>query len=105
MNTNSVPRVKEIQVQKAIIVIMADGKTHTNAQLKQRLKTMLPLSDFDRERANCRPNEEKWEELVNNALSQSRGSSLISKKIVKTVSHGHHKLTPWALEKKREKLR
>ena len=104
MDTVTEPRVTEKQVQKAIVILMADGKTYTNAQLKQRLKDVLPLSGLDIARANHRPNEEKWEELVNNALSPSRNSSLISKGFVQTVSRGHHKLTPEALNWTRKKL-
>ena len=70
----------------------SDGKPWTNGQLKSALKANLPLSPADRERANHRPNEEKWEELVNNALSPSRGNSLYGKDLIENVDRGVHRL-------------
>ncbi len=85
-------RVTESEVQQAILKLLADGKSWTNGQLKSALKAILPLSPADRERANHRPNEEKWEELVNNALSPSRGNSLYGKDLIENVDRGVHRL-------------
>ena len=85
-------RVTESEVQQAILKLLADGKPWTNGQLKSALKAILPLSPADRERANHRPNEEKWEELVNNALSPSRGNSLYGKDLIENVDRGVHRL-------------
>ncbi len=86
-------RVKEPQVQHAILSLLANGQIWTNARIKRELRKVLPLSPADLETANHRPNEAKWEELVNNALSPSRGNSLIAKGYVETVDRGHHRIT------------
>ena len=75
-----------------ILNVMSDGKPWTNGELKASLRKKLPLSSEDRERANHRPNEEKWEELVNNALSPSRGNSLYGKGLIENVDRGVHRL-------------
>lgn len=85
-------RVTEGEVQTEILGLMSDGQTWTNGELKAALKAILPLSPADRERANHRPNEEKWEELVNNALSPSRGNSLYGKGLIENMGKGIHRL-------------
>jgi very-short-patch-repair endonuclease len=85
-------RVTEAQVQEKILLLMSDGEIWSNAQLKQELPSHLSLSPGDREVATFRPNEEKWEELVNNALSPSRGNSLHSRNLVKSRGKGLHQL-------------
>ena len=85
--------VGEEQIQPAILRLLADGRSMTNAQIKHELRKVLPLSADDKARANERPNEEKWEDLVNNALSPSRTSSLIAKGYVETPERGHHRIT------------
>ncbi|RZP20604.1 MAG: DUF3320 domain-containing protein [Erythrobacter sp.] len=84
-------RVTESEVQQEILSLLADGNPWTNGELKSALKALLPLSPADRERANHRPNEEKWEELVNNALSPSRGNSLYGKGLIENVDRGVHR--------------
>lgn len=86
-------RVTESDVQIAILNLMKNRGQWTNSELKRQLRTILPLSPADMAQANFRPNEEKWEELVNNALSQSRGNSLHSKGMVKSHSRGRHLIT------------
>lgn len=86
------PRVSEGQVQLEIVQLMRDGRPWTNAELKHALVAILPLSPADRARANFRPNEEKWEELVNNALSASRGNSLHAKGLICSAGRGVHVL-------------
>ncbi|MEY2943424.1 MAG: hypothetical protein RLY97_1438, partial [Pseudomonadota bacterium] len=86
-------RVTENDVQIAILNLMKNRGQWTNAELKRQLRTVLPLSPADMAQANFRPNEEKWEELVNNALSQSRSNSLHSKGLVKNHSRGRHLIT------------
>ncbi|MEE4211653.1 MAG: DUF3320 domain-containing protein [Parvularcula sp.] len=86
------PRVTEAQVQEQILSLMSDGRTWSNAALKQTLPERLPLSSADRERATFRPQEEKWEELVNNALSPSRSNSLYSRGLVESQGRGSHRL-------------
>jgi len=86
-------RVAEPLVQGAILRLLAGGQVWTNADIKRHLETILPLSKADRATANFRPNEEKWHELVNNALSASRGNSLIAEGYIETVKRGHHRLT------------
>lgn len=86
-------RVSEPLVQGAILRLLAGGQIWTNAAIKRELEKTLPLSRADRVTANFRPNEEKWHELVNNALSASRGNSLIAEGSVETVERGHHRIT------------
>ncbi len=91
--TSGLSRVTENDVQIAILNLMKNRGQWTNAELKRQLRTILPLSPADMAQANFRPNEEKWEELVNNALSQSRSNSLHSKGLVKSHSRGRHLIT------------
>lgn len=83
----------ESQVQATIIDLMSDNRVWSNGDLKKTLKSVLPLSDGDREPAKILPGEEKWEELVNNALSPSRGNSLHSKGLVKSAGRSLHILS------------
>ena len=83
-------RVSEGQVQKEIVQLLRDRRPWTNAELKHALISILPLSPADRARANFRPKEEKWEELVNNALSPSRSNSLHAKGVIRSAGHGLH---------------
>lgn len=85
-------RVTEGEVQTEILRLMSDGKPWTNSELKGALKSILPLSPADSERASHRPNEEKWEELVNNALSAARGNSLYGKGLIENMGRGIHRL-------------
>ena len=88
-------RVSEPQIRVEILRLMSDGKIWTNAELKKRLRSILPLSADDKARANERHCEEKWEELVNNALAPSRGKSLThtAQGYVKTDRIGEHEIT------------
>ena len=80
--------------QKAILTLLSDGEAWTNAELKRRIPSILSLSPADRVRSSTRPNEERWEELVNNALSQAgRSNSLYAKGLVSKVGFGLHKLS------------
>lgn len=90
--TSSSQRVTESQVQAAIQDLMSDNRVWSNGDLKRALIGILPLSAGDREPAKFRPGEEKWEELVNNALSPSRGNSLHAKGLVKSAGRGLHVL-------------
>lgn len=83
-------RVTESHVQAAIADLMSDNTVWSNGDLKKALRSVLPLSDGDREPAKFRPGEEKWGELVNNALSPSRRNSLHSKGLVKSAGRGLH---------------
>jgi very-short-patch-repair endonuclease len=89
---SSSQRVTESQVQAAIQDLMSDNRVWSNGDLKKALAEILPLSAGDREPAKFRPGEEKWEELVNNALSPSRGNSLHAKGLVKNAGRGLHVL-------------
>ncbi|MGF7147526.1 very-short-patch-repair endonuclease [Sphingomonas zeicaulis] len=86
-------RTTESEIQLAILYVMTDGAEWTNGELKRVLDESFPLTAGDRMQAAHRPNERKWEELVDNALSPSRGNSLTSRALVRTVSRGHHVLT------------
>ncbi|AHE54201.1 AAA domain-containing protein [Sphingomonas sanxanigenens] len=86
-------RTTEPEIQLAILYLMTDGAEWTNGELKRVLDESFPLTTGDRMQAAHRPNERKWEELVNNALSPSRSNSLTSRALVRTVSRGHHILT------------
>lgn len=86
-------RTTESEIQLAIIYLMTDGTEWTNGELKRVLDESFPLTAGDRMQAAHRPKEQKWEELVNNALSPSRSNSLPSKALVQTVSRGRHVLT------------
>lgn len=86
-------RATEIQIQAAILQLMADGKVWTNADFKQEIPKLVALSDGDREPSRTRPWEQKWEALVNNALTQSgRSNSLYAKGLVVNVGNGRHRL-------------
>ena len=86
-------RVTEAQVQEQILQLMSDGQVWSNSQLKEALPDHLPLSSADRAPAAFRPHEEKWEELVDNALSPSRSNSLHSRGLVESRGSGLHQLT------------
>lgn len=89
----AVRRITEAVVQAAILDEMSDGKVWTNAALKRALSEKLDLSLADRQRSTTRPNEEKWEELVNNALTRrGRSNSLYAKGLVENVGLGQHRL-------------
>ena len=63
-------RTTELEVQIAILKLMEDGKVWTNSALKNALPSILPLTSADRQKSPTRPNEERWEEQVNNALTR-----------------------------------
>lgn len=90
--SDAVTRVTESNVQREIRQLLSDGRAWTNADLKRALADILPLSSADRAPANFWPGEEKWEELVNNALSPSRSNSLHSKGLVQSAGRGLHVL-------------
>jgi hypothetical protein len=85
--------VGELEIQHAILGLMKDRKVWSNAELKQRLAKVLPWSETDRRASPKRPNERVWENRINNALSQARGSSLYAKGHVENVGHGLHQIT------------
>ena len=87
--------VGEIEIQHAILELMRDGKIWSNADLKQRLERALPWDANDLTASPKRPNERRWENRVNNALSQSpkRSASLYAKGHVENVGHGLHRIT------------
>ena len=62
----------EDQTQAAILQLVSDGATWTNADLKRAIPSIISLSAGDRQRSPSRPREEKWEELVK--CSNSAGS-------------------------------
>lgn len=93
MPADSRSRVTEADVQAAILRLLGDGEVWANADLKKALSNILDLSPADRARSPSRPNEEKWEELVNNALTRSgRSNSLYAKRLVTKVGFGRHQL-------------
>jgi hypothetical protein len=83
----------ELNIQHAILQLMRDGRTWSNAELKFRLAKLLPLTDDDKKRSPKRPNEAVWENRVNNALSPSRRSSLYGKGHAENAGHGQHRIT------------
>jgi hypothetical protein len=86
-------RMTEADIQAAILDLMSDGNVWANAQLKSAIAAKLPLSAADRSRSVSRPNEERWEELVNNALTQTgRSNSLYAKGMVVNIGRGMHRL-------------
>ena len=87
-------RTTEAQIQEAILLLMSDGQIWTNAELKRRLPELVVLSAGDRQRSPSRPREEKWEELVNNALTRTgRSNSLYARGLVVNVCVGQHRRT------------
>lgn len=85
-------RTTEAQIQEAILQLMSDGQTWTNAELKRGIPEILELSAGDRQRSPSRPREEKWEELVNNALTRTgRSNSLYARGLVVNVGIGQHR--------------
>ena len=85
--------VDELEIQHALLELMKDGKIWSNSDLKTKLRTALQWSSKDLERAPNRPNEYRWENRVNNALSPARGSSLYAKGQVENAGHGLHHIT------------
>ncbi|GGD60879.1 AAA family ATPase [Erythrobacter arachoides] len=86
-------RTTEREVQAAILDLMQDGNVWTNAGLKAAIPAILALTVGDREMSLTRPKEEKWEELVNNALSEhGRSNSLYARGLLSKVGHGQHRL-------------
>lgn len=85
-------RTSEAQIQEAILQLMSDGQIWTNAELKHRIPGLLTLSVGDRQRSPSRPREQKWEELVNNALTRTgRSNSLYARGLVVNVGVGQHR--------------
>lgn len=85
--------VGELHIRIAILELMADRRVWSNAELKKKLVVSLPLSQHDRERANKRENEARWENRVNCALSPSRPNSLYASRWVENAGHGLHRIT------------
>lgn len=93
MTNKNERRTKEDEVQYELLRLMSNTHLWTNAGLKNALNKSGLLTQADRAASKSRPNEEKWENLVNNALSESRGSSLIAKGWVESFGRGEHKIT------------
>ncbi len=93
MNKPCFDRTAESEIRPEILDILMDGKIRSNAQLKKRIRETFSLMPGDKKRANERPNEEKWEELVNNALSPSRSNSLPATRLTEVVERGQHRIT------------
>src|SRR3546814_6901586 len=82
----------ETQNQESILQLMSDGQIWTNAELKQRIPGLVVLSAGDRQRSPSRPREEKWEELVNNALTRTgRSNSLYARGLLVNEGVGQHR--------------
>ena len=93
-------RTGEAQIQAAILQLMSDGKVWTNAELKRQIPSLVRLSAGDRQRSLSRPKEEKWVELVNNALTRSgRSNSLYARGLVLNVGVGQHRLADRQISK------
>lgn len=86
-------RTNEARIQFHILKLMQTKSVFSNARLKELLGLELSLSSTDRTRSSTRPNEAKWENLVNNALSPSRSNSLYSQGAVVNCGHGRHRIT------------
>jgi len=93
MNKPCFDRTAESEIRVEILDILMDEKIRSNAQIKKRIRDTFPLMPGDKKRANERPNEEKWEELVNNALSPSRSNSLPARGLTEVVERGQHRIT------------
>jgi hypothetical protein len=86
-------RIGEAQIQTAILKLMSDGEIWTNADLKREIRKIVTLSTGDMAQSLSRPREEKWEELVNNALTQiGRSNSLYAQGLIVNVGTGRHRL-------------
>ena len=85
----------ELTIQQAILELMKDGRVWTNAELKKRLANALPWTPEELTASPKRPNEQVWENRVNNALSQTPGRprSLYGKGHVQNVGRGQHRIT------------
>ena len=88
-----VTRTNEASIQFHILKLMQTKSVFSNARLKELLSLELGLSSADRARSITRPNEAKWENLVNNSLSPSRSNSLYSQGAVENCGHGLHRIT------------
>lgn len=85
-------RTEEREFQYMMLRLMEDGKIWTNAKLKAAIGQELELSAGDRSRALERPNEAKYEQLINNALAPARKSSLYGKGALTNMGHGEHRI-------------
>lgn len=85
-------RTGELEIQHAILELMLDSKVWSNADLKHKLKSILPLTNADRA-VGARTNEALWENRVNNSLAPARNSSLYAKGHVENCGHGLHRIT------------
>ncbi|MCW1430201.1 hypothetical protein [Novosphingobium sp. JCM 18896] len=85
-------KTREIDIQRAILDLMSNGAVWKNAELKRKLKSLLPLTAADRE-VGERQSEALWEQRVNNALSRSRSNSLYAKGQVESCGWGYHRIT------------
>ena|GEM_PF-3623141 len=99
--------IEESVIRFEIMRLMSDKQIWSNQRLKKVLRKDLPLQGVDLRASESRPNELKWENKVNNALSGSRSNSLTARSLVETVAEGEHKMTKdgqaWFEEKCRTK--
>ena len=95
--------IGELEIQHEILKLMQDQREWSNAELKQKLRHSLPLSEADLEASKERPNELFWEQRVNNALAPARRSSLYAKRHVEHGNErGTHRITSEGLKFIRE---
>jgi very-short-patch-repair endonuclease len=92
-SNRDIDRTTEADIQAIILRLMSDGHVWTNAALKASIPSKIALTAGDRSPSPTRPNEEKWEELVNNALTQTgRSNSLYAQGLIKNLGRGSHRL-------------
>ena len=85
-------RTGEGKIKAAILELMSDGETWSNADLKRAIPKIIVLSDGDCQLSRTRPGEQKWEALANNALTQSgRANSLYAQGLVVNAGNGRHR--------------
>ncbi len=82
-------RKSESHMRDLIIKLMMNGHTWTNEALRKHIKRMTELSPADNQRANPDSDNQKWEGIVNNALS----GSLFKQGFVERVARGNYRIT------------
>ncbi|MFM6830249.1 MAG: winged helix-turn-helix domain-containing protein [Novosphingobium sp.] len=85
--------VGELQIRIAILELLVDRRVWTNFEIKNALRQILQLSDYDNGKSNSREAEARWENRVNNALSPSTPNSLYASGWVESMGHGQHRIT------------
>ena len=86
-------RLTSAQVRLLLLVPLSDSKVWHIDALRQWIEEHVPLTTEDRMPYPDRPSEERWYASIDNALSQSRPSSLIGIGEVGQPERGYYQIT------------